>query len=522
MERRYLYTGSRRVHYRAYGAGPPLVLLHDCMETSFALEMLALRYADKYRVVALDLPGYGESQALDIRPSAIADYVRALLDTLNALGLQRIRLYGHGAGAALAIAFALAHPQHICELLFCDLVDSSNPERDELLRSAVPSLEPELDGTHVLRAWSMQRNRFMFSPWCRQDALHRLHIPMASADVLHDRTVELLRSWPAYGDLLRAALDYPAHMAISRLTCIVEDFSAAGLREEERALPSAFAFLGHGSGEIRRTYVQTSIGPLLLRFAGGGATKPLVLMHASPQSAATLEPLMLALSKERPVLAFDTPGNGDSAACEGKPSIADLAAVLGEALDCLSVVEFDLYGTHTGATIAIELALLRPEQVGRIILDGLSIFSAEEVAEYTLRYALPMEVRGDGSHLIWAWNLMHDMTYWFPWFKQTPNFALQSPRFNPARFHAAFLEFLKGARTYHLSYKASFAHPTSARLTLLRQPVLLCAGPRDVLLSHLPAASAALPTALARTTAGGSKEETVGVYRAFLSSRIPA
>ena len=521
MERRYLYTGTRRVHYRACGAGPPLLLLHDWMETSFALEMLVLKYADRYSVFALDLPGYGESQGLDTEPSGIADYVGALLETIIALGLQRIRLYGHGAGAVLAIAFTLAHPQHICELVFRDVSDSSHPERDDLLRNAMPSLEPEADGTHVLRAWSMQRNGFMFLPWHRQDAAHRRHIPMASADVLHDRTVEFLRSGPAYGDLLRAALDYPAQMVLSRLTCIVEDFSAA-LREEERVLPSGFAFLGHGSEEIRRTYVPTSIGPLLLRFAGGGATKPMVLMHASPQSAATLEPLMLALSKERPVLAFDTPGNGDSAACEGKPSIADLAAVLGEALDGLGVVEFDLYGTHTGATIAIELALLRPEQVGRIILDGLSIFSAEEVAEYTLRYALPMEVRGDGSQLIWGWNLMHDMTYWFPWFKQTPEFALQSLRFNSARFHAAFLEFLKGARTYHLPYKASFAHPTSARLTLLRQPVLLCAGPRDVLLSHLPAASAALPSALARTTTGGSKEETVELYRAFLSNRIPA
>src|SRR5690606_41394762 len=110
---------------------------------------------------------------------------------------------------------------------------------------------------------------------------------------------------------------------------------------------------------------------------------PLVMLHLLPGSSLQLGPLMQDLSP-RYALAPDIAGAGDSDPLDlDQPSIADLAA------DVLALIEarcgnkpVDLYGTHTGACVAIELAASHPDLVRSVIIDGVPIFDASTAAKF--------------------------------------------------------------------------------------------------------------------------------------------
>lgn len=94
-------------------AGPPLVLLHGAGGTHLHWPPL-LRRATGFPVVAFDLPGHGKSGG-EARES-VADYSALLEAWADAQGVERMVVGGHSLGAAIALDFALAHPQRTAGL----------------------------------------------------------------------------------------------------------------------------------------------------------------------------------------------------------------------------------------------------------------------------------------------------------------------------------------------------------------------------------------------------------------------
>lgn len=111
IQRAYATTPSgRRIHYRRGGSGAPLVLLHASRGSSRTLEPVMETLAERHTVIAIDTPGYGESEPLAVERPSIADYRAALEETLDALNLTRIDLYGAHTGAKIALDLAVEKP----------------------------------------------------------------------------------------------------------------------------------------------------------------------------------------------------------------------------------------------------------------------------------------------------------------------------------------------------------------------------------------------------------------------------
>mgnify|MGYP001544958043 CR=1 FL=1 len=104
LKRGYLSVAGRQVHYRSAGHGPPVVMLHPSPLSSAAVLPMANALAEHFTVVALDTPGYGRSDPMPDRGETLRDYAVYLAATLDALGLQRVCLYGAATGAQLAVA----------------------------------------------------------------------------------------------------------------------------------------------------------------------------------------------------------------------------------------------------------------------------------------------------------------------------------------------------------------------------------------------------------------------------------
>jgi haloacetate dehalogenase len=91
-----------RQHYLDSGNGPVVVLLHGFPETSFAWRFQIPALAEKFRVIAPDLRGYGETD----KPASGYDkrnMAQDLIALLDELGIEKIALVGHDRGARVAI-----------------------------------------------------------------------------------------------------------------------------------------------------------------------------------------------------------------------------------------------------------------------------------------------------------------------------------------------------------------------------------------------------------------------------------
>jgi hypothetical protein len=171
----------------------------------------------------------------------------------------------------------------------------------------------------------------------------------------------------------------------------------------------------------------------------------------------------------------------------------------------------------------MDMALKRPRQVKRLILDGVTMYPPEKVAEILENYPIPMRVSSDGGHVLWAWNFLRDMQLWYPWYDKTPHGSRGAGVTSPEAIHATFREWIKGGTTYHLSYRAAFAYPTGEKLKLLDLPVLHCTGPSDPLREFLPEATRLTRGSQSRVHPGRATPETAAVtlelYRRFLAGQ---
>lgn len=268
------------------------------------------------------------------------------------------------------------------------------------------------------------------------------------------------------------------------------------------------------SAAIRRAFIDTADGQVHYREAGAGGT-PLVMLHPSPGSAKMLEPLIAALSAKRRVLGLDTLGNGDSSPPrDANPDVACFVRGHLRAIDALGLDRFDLYGSHTGANLACEIAIAHPGRVRRLILDGVSLYAPEVRAEMLERYARPVTIDHFGSQIHFLWNFVREAYLFWPWYRPDAAHARKVGLPNADDLHDKAIEVLKAARTYHLSYRAAIAYDKEARLPQVRVPTLLTCTRSDMLIEYFERVRALMPSA--ESAIIEDAEERVALFDAFL------
>lgn len=107
----WVQAGGLRWHLHQQGQGPVALLLHGTGASLHSWRPLApWLHADGWRVIAPDLPGHGQTQALPRHRCSLPGMAEALAALLAALGEAPQLVIGHSAGAALSAQWALDHP----------------------------------------------------------------------------------------------------------------------------------------------------------------------------------------------------------------------------------------------------------------------------------------------------------------------------------------------------------------------------------------------------------------------------
>jgi len=223
--------------------------------------------------------------------------------------------------------------------------------------------------------------------------------------------------------------------------------------------------------KIRAGYAETAHGQIHYRLLGSG--RALALLHQTASSSLMYETLMPYLAGWR--IALDTPGFGQSFRPAAPLTIPFCADVLHEALINLGVTECDIFGHHTGAALAVQMAHSYPGFVRRLVLSGPPLLTAEQKSKL-LAGLQPFVIEASGAHLTTVWERLR---------RRDPALPLET-------VHREALLTL-GAGEYALqTYHAVFAQNFAEQLASLEIPVLVMAGEFDTLRASLEPAFALL------------------------------
>ena len=108
-----------KIQYLTAGHGPTVILLHGFAETSRMWRPVMPELAERFTVIAPDLPGIGDSDipadGLDMKSAAIRIH-----DLAKSLGVQKAEVVGHDIGLMVAYAYAAQFPAEVTKLVLMD------------------------------------------------------------------------------------------------------------------------------------------------------------------------------------------------------------------------------------------------------------------------------------------------------------------------------------------------------------------------------------------------------------------
>lgn len=475
------------LHVRVSGAGPAVLVLHDWPMSGALAAELAPALPLTATVVAPDSPGYGQSPAA----ASVLDlpaHVRVVTQLLDLLAVERCVVIGTGLGATVAVALAVQAGDRVAAVFVDKVPNSADLARLDLDRLC-PERELKHSGAHVVEAWHQVRDAMIFDPWYAVDQAHRIHRSVPDPRTLHRRVVDMICAAGQWRDGVRAALSFDVDAAQAALPPgVVRPIDKVEVQRAVAALPAVDACrLAAGleprphTGGTSRRYLRTRAGSVHARLDGDPAAQPVLLLHPSPGSADTYRDVIADLARDFLVVGMDLIGNGYSDKSSlPDPEIADYALVAGEALEQLGLSRAIAFGSHTGASVALEAVARRPDLFCGLVLEGLAHFTGAEQADVLTHYTPTFEPVHSGAHLVAQWHMLRDMHMFWPWFASTAENLRETAPSLPG-LHNLFVQMLKTGGTYVLGYRAAFRHDPKPALSALALPGHLTAHSGDML-----------------------------------------
>ena len=421
----YASVDNRLVHYVTCGRGPAVILLHASPGDARTLAPLIGALGDDICAIALDTPAHGMSDPLAAATPSIDDYGAALVDTLSALQLDRVHLYGTHTGAKIGLSAALQAPHRIASLTLDGVGISTPAERSDQLARYTPTWPPRTDGSHLVQAWHQVRNMFLFWPWYTEQRENCLHDAMPPVADLHNAAHGLLLAGDRYPLAYRAAFQFdptPALTCVTVPTTIVaspDDPLRAHIARldplpETVQIDPSTSDLASRAAVVRANVAANSggqdVADLRLRSTPGGPrqfiTTALGDVHVStgteaPADTVVVAPLGARLDADPgdSTLVIELPGSGRSTLGGSLPlDLSVLAECLTEVCATAGAQPHTVRASGSSAAAARELAF---QLHARLETSGLG----GRIDPTDLPDLSP---RPDGTHLLMAWHLVRD------------------------------------------------------------------------------------------------------------------
>jgi len=118
-------SGSLRIYYETHGEGPAVVFLHGAGGNHAAWWQQTAYFRAHYKVVTVDLRGFGLSDTVADGPDSL-DFPGDVLTVLDDAGIRSATLVGQSIGAVAALRFAVSHPERVDAVILAHSLGAIN------------------------------------------------------------------------------------------------------------------------------------------------------------------------------------------------------------------------------------------------------------------------------------------------------------------------------------------------------------------------------------------------------------
>jgi pimeloyl-ACP methyl ester carboxylesterase len=212
--------GQLRAKRNDDAKGTPVVVQHDAAGSSDIVRRLAEGFVGKRPVLAVDLPGHGESDnTLPRGKVTVGAYAKSLATALDALEIERCDFLGQWGGGLLGLELATSAPKRIDHLILADLLYFDAKLTATLKAHYTPDIQPDWYGGHLLHAWMLMRDQGLFWPWFERTRRGIIWQPVrVDPEMVHRRVIEVFKAPVMWRAAYQAHFAYPTRAKLARVT----------------------------------------------------------------------------------------------------------------------------------------------------------------------------------------------------------------------------------------------------------------------------------------------------------------
>ncbi len=142
LEEKMVKVGDFDVAYLEGGQGPTALLIHGFGGDKEHWTRFARQLTDSYHVIAVDLPGFGESSRIEGLSYAPKEQAARLDQFRAVLGLKKMHVLGNSMGGMIAGAYTRQYPDNVLSLILINSAGIRSPEPSELSRELAAGRNP--------------------------------------------------------------------------------------------------------------------------------------------------------------------------------------------------------------------------------------------------------------------------------------------------------------------------------------------------------------------------------------------
>ncbi|HWA65017.1 MAG TPA: alpha/beta hydrolase [Mycobacteriales bacterium] len=125
----FTVIGGRQVHYLEWGpaSAPAVLAMHGGGQTAYMFEDIGYTLRERLHVIAIDLPGHGESGSLTEEGVSRQAFAETLPPLLDDFGVRPVAIIGASLGGIIGLTLAAAHPELVSALVMIDVGHKLEP-----------------------------------------------------------------------------------------------------------------------------------------------------------------------------------------------------------------------------------------------------------------------------------------------------------------------------------------------------------------------------------------------------------
>ncbi|HUS01040.1 MAG TPA: alpha/beta hydrolase [Chitinophagaceae bacterium] len=138
MENKFIQYQNKKIYYKLYGNGKPVVLLHGIPVNCNVWNDLAVSLQNDFLIITPDIPGSGRSEMLEGESVSIEDYAEAIKAILDKENISQCTMIGHSMGGYITLAYAEKYSGSLNGLgLFHSTAYADDEEKKQIRRKAI-------------------------------------------------------------------------------------------------------------------------------------------------------------------------------------------------------------------------------------------------------------------------------------------------------------------------------------------------------------------------------------------------